>query len=523
MRIVEIRDLDGPNLFLMGPAIKIEIADIPEDQIDTVAAGVASRVGELHQALGLAIPEIISTRMELPGHAAVAFAWSQRAFAGSLARWAAQLVIGERTDPEQVVHELREIRAQQPDEDDSPMLVRAYPDRIPIVSITGTNGKTTTSRLIAYVLRHAGHSVGLTSSAGVFINKTQVLEGDYSGPGGAQRVLHDPSVEYAVLETARGGLLLRGSGYEAADVAVITNVSEDHLGLHGIVSIDGLAAVKAIVARNIRPGGFCVLNAEDENVLAMREITPGTPVLFSPIPDGESMQAHIEAGGSAISVDAQQNVVWVQDGESEIVTSVASIPMTFNGKASHQVENALAAIAALIGLGIDMDTIRAGVQNFKSSAEDSKGRLNVYDVDGATAIVDFAHNEAGLIHLLNFSRTFVESGRRLIAVIGTAGDRDNSSLRGIARRAVTDADMVVLKDSLHYLRGRQPGEMLAEMRAAIDEMNRPEIEVLESPDERNATLMMLEQLEAGDVLAVMCVEDYDFLLTELGQRGTAKA
>lgn len=523
MRIVEIRDLDGPNLFMMAPAIKIELGVVPEDQRDDVIARLTETVRDLHTRVGIDAPGISSMHMETPDHIVVAFTWQRRAFACSVGAWAAQLVIGERDDPEQVVRELQDVLQQEPEEDDAPLLVRPSENRAPIVSVTGTNGKTTTSRLIAFVLQHAGHTVGLTSSAGVFIDKAQIVEGDYSGPSGARQVLADPSVDFAVLETARGGLLLRGCGYEAADVAVITNVSEDHLGVQGIHTIEGLAAVKAIIARNVLPGGFCVLNADDEYVLPMREFTPGTPMLFSSNPDSDAMREHIQAGGAAISVYSEKRVVWFQDGKSEVVTSLDEIPMTFGGKASHQVENALAGIAALIGLGIPMDDIRSGVSAFKSTTENSKGRLNVFEVNGATVIIDFAHNEAGLAHLLKFARNYVENEGQLISVIGTAGDRDNQSLRAIAQRAVRDADMVVLKDSVQYLRGREPGEMLAEMRAAVSEQNRPEVEILEAPDERSATLMMLDRINPADVLAVMCVEDYDYLLKEVGSRGTEMA
>ena len=519
MRIVEIRDLDGPNLFLMSPAIKVEIGDVPEEQQHQVLSSLSETVRMLHDRTGVNAPRLSAVVMETAGNVAVAFSWDRRAFARTLGTRAAQLTIGERDDIDQVTRELGEILASEPEEDDAPLLIRAAADRIPIVSITGTNGKTTTSRLIDFVLRRAGYNVGITSSAGVLINNQIVLEGDYSGPSGARRVLDEPEVEIAVLETARGGLLLRGAGYEQADVAVITNVTEDHLGIHGVHTIDGLAAVKAIVARNVKPGGYCVLNAGNSFVVAMREVTPGLPVLFSSTLGNEAIKDHISAGGAAISVDADKNVVWFRDGSAQIVMSLSEIPMTFNGLATHQVENALGAIAALIGLGMSLEKIRDGVSHFKSTAENSKGRLNIFAVNDAVVIIDFAHNEAGLAHLLSFSRHYVEGDGRLIAVIGTAGDRDNHSLRAIAQCAVRDADVVVLKDSVHYLRGREPGEMLGVMREAVRELPQSGSEVLEAPDERSATLMMVERLQPNDVLAVMCVEDYDFLLKQLGKIG----
>lgn len=523
MRIAEIRDLDGPNLFLMAPAIKIEVADVVAGDEQDIIARLSETVADLHQAVGVSVPTMTCTRMEEPGHIVVAFGWERRAFATSLGTMAAQLVIGERNDVDQVIVDLKEVLERAPEYDDAPLLVKATPDRTPIISITGTNGKTTTSRLIDFVLRHSGYKVGLTSSAGVFINKEQVLSGDYSGPSGARRVLEDHSLDFAVLETARGGLLLRGCGYEAADVALITNVTEDHLGLHGIHSIEGLAAVKAIIARNVRPHGFCVLNADDPNVVAMRSVTPGTPVLFSPNAENPEIRNQVAAGGAAIYVDASGSVIWALDGVEQVVTTLADIPMTFNGKASHQVENALGATAALIGLGLSMDQIRIGLKAFKSDSENSKGRLNVFTINDATVIIDFAHNEAGLIHLLRFARSFVRDDGKLTVVIGTAGDREDQAIRAIARRAMESADRVVLKDSIHYLRGRKAGEMVAIMREAAAEVDRPEVVVSESPDERTATLESVASLHPGDALAVMCIEDYEYLIRELESLGDAMA
>jgi cyanophycin synthetase len=457
--------------------------------------------------------------MDEPGHISVAFGWNKRAFAKALGKRAAQLAIAERTDHDGIVTELNNILAKDPDEDDAPRLIRPEDRSIPIIAITGTNGKTTTSRLISSVLRFAGNKVGLTSSAGVFIDTEMVLKGDYSGPSGAMRIFEEPDVDFAVLETARGGMLLRGCGFQAADVAVVTNVTGDHLGLHGIHTIEGLAEVKSIIARNVKPGGFCVLNADDARVRAMATITPGIPVFFSRDPDSAVMKEHLEAGGSGLQVDADGNIVWYHQGKRTVIANVADIPMTFGGRAGHQVENALAATGALLGVGLPVETIRDGLRAFRSSVEESKGRLNVFEVNGATVILDFAHNEVGLLNLLNFARTFVKPGGKLISVVGTAGDRGDEALRGVGRRAVELSDMVVLKDTIHYLRGREPGGILQGMRAGVKEANRPEVEVLEAPDERTATLGLIDQLTPNDVLAVMCIEDSDFLVREMANRG----
>lgn len=522
MRIAEIRDLDGPNLFMQSPAIKTELGDVPADEMTHVIASLESHIRELHDAAEVEIPEIVTRTMEEPGDIVVAFAWNRRKFACTLAKRAAQLTIGERDDVEAIVDEIKAILAEGPDEDDAPLVIRPEGRSIPVIAITGTNGKTTTSRLIASILKYSGKTVGLTSSAGVFIDKNQVLDGDYSGPSGARRVFEDPSVDVAVLETARGGILLRGTAYADADVAVVTNVTADHLGLHGVYSIDGLAEVKSVIARNVKADGYCVLNADDPHTRKMGEVTPATPVFFSRQTESEFIASHISGGGLAVQLDANGNVVYHNGNETSVVTNVADIPMTFNGKAAHQVENALAATAALLGIGLTADVIREGLQQFRGTAENSKGRLNVFDYHGATVIVDFAHNEVGLVHLLNFGRGMVEGDGRLIAVVGTAGDRDDAALKGIAKQAVKLADIVVLKDSSHYLRGREEGEMLERMREGIEEANRPDVPVSESPDERTATMEMLDKLQPNDVLAVMCIEDYDYILQQMIERGSAR-
>lgn len=522
MRIVEIRDLDGPNLFMQSPAIKVEIGEVSDDAMATVMATLESHIRDLHQAVDVEIAELHSRPMEEPGHIVVAFSWGKREFARTLGKRAAQLTTGERDDVDDIVAELKSVLAQDPEDDDAPLVVRPEDRAIPVIAITGTNGKTTTSRLIASTLKHSGKIAGLTSSAGVFIDKKPVLEGDYSGPSGARRVFEEPGVEFAVLETARGGILLRGTAYSEADVAVITNVTADHLGLHGVYTIEGLAEVKSVIARNVKPDGYCVLNADDPLTRYMSEVTPGTPVFFSRQPDDEFMRKHVAGGGMAVQLDSEGNVVYHHGGKNTVITNVADIPMTFGGKAPHQVENALAATAALLCINVPADEIRSGLQQFRSTAETSKGRLNVYDINDATVIVDFAHNEVGLVNLLKFGRDMIEEDGRLIAIVGTAGDRDDAALEKIGTRAVELADIVVLKDSSHYLRGRETGEMLARMRAGVEKASRSDAEVLEAPDERTATMEMLDKLQPHDVLAVMCIEDFDYIHNYLTEHGSPR-
>lgn len=541
MKICEVRDLDGPNIFLSGPAIKLEVAaDDGDVQISRAARDFVSGsetcearlrsatpeelmcsiidvVQTLHDRCGQPHPTTTSRPLEAPGHFAVAYSWQHRRFAEALGRFALEIVIGEAEDISAGVSNLQKILVSEPEDDDAPEMITNARRTIPIIAITGTNGKTTTSRLVSSIMRHAGKKVGMTSSAGVYIDKEPVLEGDYSGPAGAQRVFSDAEVDVAVLETARGGMLLRGLAYEQSDVSVVTNVTADHLGLHGIYTIEGLAEVKSLVARTTKESGFAVLNADDPLVLRMKDQISARAFLVTRNPASADVRTHIDEGGWALTVNDYE-VHWWHDGATEVLTTLTDIPMTFGGRASHMVENALCAAAGCLALGLDAGHVRAGLSAFRSSAQDNRGRLNVYELNDATIIIDFAHNEAGLRKLLEFARHFRAGDGMLTALVGTAGDREDEVFQAIGRIATEQADHVVLKDSMKYLRGREPGDMLALMRQGVEEADADAV-VEEAGSEREASLRAFERVAPGDVVAVMCIEDYDFLLKWLDERG----
>lgn len=541
MKICEIRDLDGPNLFLRKPAIKLEFAaeggeirvnraarafvageppgesGLEQAEPERLMVLVVEVVNRLHDLCGQARPETAFRRMEEAGHYVVAFTWWHRRFAKALGKLALQFALGATPDLGDGVVRLRQIVSSPSEDDDAPQMVSNQDRRIPIIAITGTNGKTTTSRLTAFVLRHAGKKVGMTSSAGVYINGNLVLQGDYSGPAGAHRVLED-DVDVAVLETARGGMLLRGLGYEESDVSVVTNVSADHLGLQGVLTLEGLAEVKSIVPRMTRQEGFAVLNADDPLVLAMRKRVRARPFLVSRRGIPTEVQKHIDGGGWALTIDDGQ-VQWWHGGASEVLTSLNEVPITFGGRAPHMVENALCAAAACLAIGLGIDQVRAGLAGFRNSPRDNHGRLNVYAVDGATVVIDFAHNEAGLKQLLEFSTHFRSDQGKMTAIIGTAGDRDDEALHAIGRHAALHADHVIKKDTTRYLRGREQGDIPRLLQEGIDDAGTG-VPVEDAPSEREACLRAFERAQAGDVVAVMCIEDYDFLLSYLDERGT---
>lgn len=532
MNIIEIRDLDGPNLFLPMPAIKLEV-EVSDDLsiIDAAGQSVSATpremmerlvgiVLDLHARAGQNTPEVTTRAMEAAGHYVVAYSWAHRRFAEALGQLAFDLLTGARTDVDHCVTELAAILESDPEEDDAPEMIPTAERTIPVISITGTNGKTTTSRVIASVLRFTGKSVGLTSSTGVYIDGDQVIAGDYSGPSGAHRVFAEPGVDVAVLETARGGMLLRGLAYESCDVSVVTNVSEDHLGLHGVYSVDKLTEVKSLVPKYTRRDGFAVLNADDPRVLGMRSVTPARPFLITRHGRPATVQEHIDTGGWALTTGDDLEVVWWHDGESEVLTNLRHVPMTFSGRAPHMVENALCAAGALLGIGLTATEVREGLAVFRNTSSDNRGRLNVYDYNGATIVLDFAHNVAGLEQLVAFGRNFVAEGGELTAVVGTAGDREDAVFRGIGQHAASHADRVVLKDSHRYLRGREMGDMLALMREGVRQTER-DTPVQEAGSEREASMLAFEQTSPGDVVVLMCIEDYDYLIPWLDEHGRA--
>ncbi|MGH2548137.1 MAG: Mur ligase family protein, partial [Thermomicrobiales bacterium] len=388
MQLVEIRELDGPNIFLLTPAIKIEFAFDPSDDTNVIASRIGAIAGanedlgaawlalvdRLHTDSGLDSPSAVVTELEQEDHVAIAFSWHHRRIARAVADAVVEATIGRDLNIAVAVGHIAEL-AESYDESDRPELILDSERSIPTIGITGTNGKTTTTRLLAHIVATSGKRPGWCSTAGVYIDGECVLEGDYTGPAGARRVLLDPTVDVAVLETARGGILLRGIGYESNDVSVFTNISADHLGLLGIETIEGLATVKQTVIAVTQPSGFAILNVDDPLVWASREATRATIFAVSPRGENKEIDTHIDLGLPALTIEAGTILYW-QYGESQPLIRVDEIPIAYGGRAAHMVENALCAIGAAIALNIDLETIANGLRTFSSSAESNPGRLN---------------------------------------------------------------------------------------------------------------------------------------------------
>lgn len=518
MELVEVRDLDGPNLFAGIPVIKLEVHIPPgERDVDHTLNDLVREIGRLHQAAELDSPVVGRRDIDTPGHYALFYAWEWRETAIAIAE-AAFHVVQTGSDPEGVEERLVALLQRDRERDDRPEWVRDSERRIPAVGITGTNGKTTTTRLLAHIARTAGKHVGWSSSSGVYIDGEKVIEGDYTGPSGARRVLNDPTVEIAVLETARGGILLRGVAYESNDVGVFLNLTADHLHLQGVETLETLAEVKSVVIQVTRPEGLVVLNADDPMVLEQRQWVRAQVLLFSQDPDNPAFSEHVAAGGQGI-LRRDDTIVLLHGMQEHVIAPLSQAPMTFNGTARHMVENALAACGAALGLGFSVEQIAAGLASFRSDVGSNAGRLNVFRLDGRVVVVDYAHNESGLTELLSFSRSLVGADGCLIAIIGTAGDREDEVLVSLGRIAGVSADRVYIKENPGYLRGRDLGTSNELMRAGMEDVNALERLAGVYPGEHAALVAAIEASKPDDCIAVMCVEEQMMILRDLRDRG----
>ena len=371
-----------------------------------------------------------------------------------------------------------------------------------MVAVTGTNGKTTTSRMIAHIGRSAGLHVGWSSTDGIYIDGELVEEGDYSGPSGAGRVLDHPEVELAVTETARGGILLRGIGVTHNDVSVVTNISADHLGLHGIDTLDQLAEVKAVVTRITKPNGWCVVNGDDPRTFAMRLGSPGTPWVFSRDVGAPAIRQVLNEGGRATTLIDGWIVVLHRHDDPEPILPIVEVPMTLAGLSRFNVENALAATSAALGVGIAIDAAIEGLRSFYPDPELNPGRMNVYSLGETTVVVDLAHNEAGVEALLEIMDGLRPPGGRLLFIVGTAGDRTDSVLRGIAEIAARGADELAIAHKTKYLRGRTADDMDRLFHEGAAKARLTDIESY--PTELDAVKAMVTAAGPADVVGIMC-------------------
>ncbi|HEX3128237.1 MAG TPA: Mur ligase family protein [Thermoanaerobaculia bacterium] len=372
---------------------------------------------------------------------------------------------------------------------------------IPVVLVTGTNGKTTTVRLLAAMVRAAGVVVGTTSTDRVEVDGEVLDQGDCSGPGGARTLLRDRRVEVAILETARGGILRRGLAVTQADAAAVTNVAADHLGEFGISDLAALAEAKLVPARVVRPHGRVVLNADDPELRA-RTGNFGAPVVwFSLDPDQPGFDDLLVSGYAGCTLEEGELVRYGEE-RRQVIARVDEVPIAFEGAARHNLANALCAIGLAGALGLSVDAMREGLRSFRGTPGDNPGRGNVFEVNGARVLLDYAHNPHGLAALLGFASSL--PARRRLIVLGQAGDRSEEEMRNLVRTAWTfRPDRIVVKEMPEMLRGRNPGEIPAILEDELRRLGVPADAVVRAEDDLDAARKALAWARPGDLLLLL--------------------
>lgn len=384
--------------------------------------------------------------------------------------------------------------------------------RIPLVTVAGTNGKTTTVRLTAHILTQKGLRVGMTNSDGVYIQGKRIDTGDCSGPKSARNVLMHPDVDAAVLETARGGILREGLAFDRSDVAIVTNIGVgDHLGLSFITTVEDLAVVKRVIVQNVAPTGMAVLNAADPMTAAMAAVCPGGVTFFTRDKTHPLMATHRAQG---------QRVVYVENGaivaaqqQEEVHFALADIPITRNGIIGFQVENAMAAIAGAWALNVDWEVIRAGLRTFVNDAQTAPGRFNLFDYRGATLIADYGHNPDAILALVAAIDNI--PAKRRVAVISGAGDRRDIDIMRQSEILGDAFDEVVLYQD-QCQRGRADGEVLQLLHKGLQHAKRTQT-IHEIRGEFLAIDTALSCLSAGD-LCLILIDQVDEALAYITQK-----
>ena len=373
--------------------------------------------------------------------------------------------------------------------------------RIPIIAITGTNGKTTTTRLTAHIAKSAGYKVGYTTSDGVYIQNQLMMKGDCTGPVSSTFVLRDPTVDFAVLECARGGILKSGLAFQNCDIAIITNVSTDHIGLGGIDTLEQMAKVKAVVAETVFPHGYAILNADDDLVFAMKNGLDCNIGLFSMDENNPRIKAHCKKGGLATVYE--NGFISIMKGTWKIrVQKVADIPITYGGKATHNIMNVLPAVlATYLYRNIKVDDIKGALETFVPSPLQTPGRLNLFKFKQFEILVDFAHNQAGVALLCDFVSKM--EGNPKVAIIAGTGDRRDEDIRDIGRITAPCFDEIIIRQDKH-LRGRTAEEIVQLLTEGINETRTKEIPVSIIPDEMEAIMHAFHNAIPGSLITVMC-------------------
>jgi cyanophycin synthetase len=369
--------------------------------------------------------------------------------------------------------------------------------RIPIIAVTGTNGKTTTTRLIAHLVASIGYKVGFTTTDGIYIQGVQLQKGDCTGGVSAEFVLKDPTVNYAVLETARGGMLRSGLGFHTCDTAVVTNVAADHLGMRDIYTVEEMAVVKGVVPRTVRKSGWAVLNADDDLVYDMARTVDCKVALFSMDEHNPRIQEHVEAGGVA-AVYEEGYITIYKNSYKLRIDRAAEFPITLGGRATFNIENVLAAALAGYVNGFDKEMIKMAFRTFVPSATKTPGRMNVYKFPKFEVIVDYAHNTAGINKFAEFMRA--TTATRKIGVVSGLGDRRDEDTLGFARVAGQIFDEVIIRQD-RDLRGKS-AEFLRDIMTRGLRLDKPELPIQYIEHEMDAIDHIMATAPEGAVVVL---------------------
>lgn len=384
---------------------------------------------------------------------------------------------------------------------------------IPVAFITGTNGKTTTTRLLEAIARASGKVAGLTSTEFVRVGNDILDRGDYSGPGGGRMLLRDKRLEIACLEVARGGILRRGLPTRAATAAAVTNVANDHLGQYGVNTVPELAQAKFAVHRTLAKGGVLVLNADDAYVRAEAANTPAEIWWFSLDAQNDLIRQARDAGKYCAYVQ-NNNIVFFNGSAEQVVIAVSDVPLTMGGAAKYNILNALAASCLALALDLPVQALREGLRGFKPDAKDNPGRCNEFRYNDARVFVDFAHNPHSISAVCN-ALSDLPAKRRFI-MLSHAGDRSDQDIRDVTATALDfQPDVIVAAELEDYLRGRELGEIPDLIQKTISEQGYDAKQVLRASSPSQAASMILEKLVPGDLALLLVLSERDTVLAML--------